>query len=546
MKITIAQLNPVVGDVDGNLKIVKETFDKFSKDSDLVVFPELFLSAYPPRDLLENSGFIENVQAAVRELKKISAEHPQTGLLLGAAVPTKTDTGKGLYNSALLIYQGKIISSRHKSLLPTYDVFDESRYFDPAPEVHVVPFKGEKLGVSVCEDAWNDPELWPQRNYSFDPIEALAREGATVFINLSASPFHVGKEETRYRVFRNHSKNHKTPFIYVNQVGANDELIFDGRSMFIDGNGKPVVTFPSFREHVQTIDTGSQGTDGSYVPQDRTESVYQALVLGIRDYMRKCGFSKAVIGLSGGIDSAVTCCLAKEALGSENLLAVSMPSPYSSRGSLDDSKKLAGNLGIDYKVVPISGIYQSYTETLRRHFKGRKIDVTEENLQARIRGNILMAFSNKFGYLLLSTGNKSEVSVGYCTLYGDMSGGLAVISDVPKTMVYELAHYMNRESIIIPREIVEKAPSAELKPDQKDQDTLPPYDILDKILHHYVDEGQTVKQILEKNFDAGTVEWVAKAVNRNEYKRRQAPPGLKITTKAFGQGRRMPIAAKKD
>jgi len=433
---------------------------------------------------------------------------------------------------------------QHKSLLPTYDVFDEARYFDPAPEINTVSFRGEKLGISICEDVWNDPELCPRRNYTFDPIEVLAKKGSTIFINLSASPFYAGKEEIRFHIVQNHAKRHRTPFVYVNQIGANDDLIFDGRSMCVDVNGAPIEIFPFFKEEIRSIDMTLSGKPGLYVPKERFESVYEALILGIRDYMRKCGFSKAVVGLSGGIDSSVTCCLAKEALGSENVLGVSMPGHYSSRGSVEDARRLVKNLGIKFEVIPISSMYSSYLESLKERFKGKEPDIAEENIQARIRGNILMALSNKFGYLVLSTGNKSELAVGYCTLYGDMSGGLAVISDVPKTMVYELAHYINRKSEVIPKEIIEKVPSAELKPVQKDQDTLPPYDVLDRILHYYVDEGYSIKDMLTLNFDPETVKWVVQAVDRNEYKRRQAAPGLKVTTKAFGVGRRMPIAAK--
>jgi NAD+ synthase (glutamine-hydrolysing) len=354
----------------------------------------------------------------------------------------------------------------------------------------------------------------------------------------------VGKEEIRYRIIQNHARKHGIPFVFVNQVGGNDELVFDGRSLCVDKSGEPVEVFPPFRESVKTVDMSRKGKSDSYVVQGRIESVYQALVLGIRDYLAKCGFSKAILGLSGGIDSAVVACLAQEALGGENVLGISMPGPYSSKGSVDDSRKLARNLGAKFEVVPVSSVYSSYLESLKAYFKDKQFDITEENIQARVRGNVLMAFSNKFGYLVLSTGNKSELAVGYCTLYGDMSGGLAVISDVPKTMVYELAQHINRRSEIIPKEIIEKPPSAELKPNQRDQDSLPPYDILDEILDFYLDKGDSYRQIVDKGFDPKTVRWVLRAVNANEYKRRQAVPGLKVTTKAFGMGRRMPIAAR--
>lgn len=546
MKITIAQLNPIIGDIKGNLQKIIDTLSRCQYDSsDLVIFPELFIVGYPPRDLLERKWFIYNTQQAVKKLISISDEYPQTGILVGVPQPTKKQTGRGLYNSALLIYQGKILISQNKTLLPTYDVFDEARYFDVSTEVKVVPFKDKILGISICEDAWNDPELWPKRFYHFDPQEILAKKGASVFINISASPFYLGKEKVRFRIYQNHAKKHQIPFIFVNQVGGNDELIFDGRSMCIDKNGKPIAILPSFKEQVKTVDISRPGISNLYKPQSIIESVYEALLLGLRDYIRKCGFSKVVIGLSGGIDSAVVCCLAKEAIGIKNVLGITMPGPFSSKGSVVDSKKLVNNLGIQFKEIPITSIYNSNVDSLKNHLKiGDEIDVTLENIQARIRGNILMAISNKFGYLVLSTGNKSELAIGYCTLYGDMTGGLAVISDVPKTMVYKLAYYINRKTEVIPREIIEKLPSAELKPNQKDQDTLPPYDVLDSILHYYIDEGYSIKEILKLHFNPDIVKWVIKAVDRNEYKRRQAAPGLKVTPKAFGIGRRMPIASR--
>jgi NAD+ synthase (glutamine-hydrolysing) len=544
----LAQLNPVVGDLNGNLSKLAKALIQASKDSsDLLVLTELFLVGYPPKDLLERRWFIQKVKETIDKTVRLSKDHPETGILFGAPSPTGKDIGKGLYNSALLVHRGKITSVHHKSLLPTYDVFDESRYFDPASELSVISFKGEKLGISICEDAWNDPSLWPKgRFYARDPIGELASKGASLFINISASPFEIGKEETRYRLIHNHAQRHKIPFVFVNQIGGNDELIFDGRSICVDKSGEPITIFPAWAEKVETIDTKDSGMSGLYKPQDRIESVHDALILGIRDYMRKCGFSKAVVGLSGGIDSALVCCLAKEALGGKNVLGISMPSPFSSKGSVEDSKKLAEKIGIEFKTIPISSIYDSYLKTLEEYFKGREFDVTEENVQARIRGNILMAFSNKFGYLVLSTGNKSEMAIGYCTLYGDMSGGLSVLSDVPKTIVYDLANYINRKSEIIPKQIIKKAPSAELKPDQVDQDTLPPYPVLDKILHQYIEEESSPEEIIKMGFDPETVKWVIRTVERNEYKRSQAAPGLKVTSKAFGVGRRMPIAAKHD
>jgi NAD+ synthase (glutamine-hydrolysing) len=545
MKVTMAQMNPTVGDVAGNLARAEEALRESAADKpDLVVFPELFLMGYPPRDLLERASFVQANQAAVQRLQGISFDYPETGIIVGTVTPTRRAAGNGLYNSALLIHQGSVLFRQHKSLLPSYDVFDETRYFDPAPEVETMPFRGEVLGISICEDAWNDPEFWPRRSYPLDPIESLARRKATLMINISASPFHVGKEEVRFRLVRSHARKYELPFLFVNQVGANDELIFDGRSLLVDARGEAVEAFPSFHEFLQTVNTTTAGDPRQYEPHDRTESIYQALVLGIRDYTRKCGFSKVTLGLSGGIDSSLVCCLAREALGAENVLGVSMPSPYSSEASVKDAKQLAQNLGVEFRVIPITDIMDSYRTSLKEHLDGTKPDETEENIQARIRGNILMALSNKFDYLVLSPGNKSEMAVGYCTLYGDMSGGLSVLSDVPKTMVYHLAHHANREDRIIPKKILEKEPSAELKPHQKDQDTLPPYEILDPILQLYVDEGRSAKYIIAQGFNPETVRWVIQAVDRNEYKRRQAAPGLKVTSKAFGMGRRMPIAAR--
>ena len=545
MKVTLAQLNPTIGDIQGNLAKVAKTLSECSQDSpDLVIFPELFLVGYPPRDLLERPSLIARTQAAIEELLKVSQNFGHTAIIVGAPQPNQQPTGKGIHNSALLIYQGELLFTHHKSLLPTYDVFDEPRYFEPGNEDSVVKFKDSILGISVCEDAWNDPALWPRRTYHHDPIEVMAKRGAKLIINIAASPFYRSKERLRYNIVRSHARKHRIPFVFVNQVGANDELIFDGRSLCVDGAGDPIAVFPPFQEHLETISLDQAGVSISYEPQEEIESVYQALVLGVRDYMEKCGFNTAILGLSGGIDSAVTCCVAVEAVGSDNLVAVTMPGPYSSPGSVEDSEKLAENLGVKFWTVPISPVYEAYIESLRPHLRGKEVDVTEENIQARIRGNILMALSNKFGHLVLSTGNKSELAVGYCTLYGDMSGGLSVISDVPKTMVYELAEYINRQSPIIPREIVTKAPTAELRENQTDQDTLPPYEVLDQILHYYLDEQYSVEDILALDFDPETVNWVTRAVDRNEYKRRQASPGLKVTSKAFGTGRRMPIAAR--
>ncbi|HSV32154.1 MAG TPA: NAD+ synthase [Atribacteraceae bacterium] len=546
MIVALAQLNPIVGDLPGNVRKLRESLALHRNHSpDLLVFSELFLTGYPPKDLLERPWFIENVTRAVRDVEEISKGYPGTGILFGTPIPIGSCNEKPLYNGAVLVYEGKTIGTAAKTLLPTYDVFDESRYFEPAPQIKPIPFKDQRLGVNICEDAWNTPDFWPGGiQYEIDPIELLSRQGTTLFINLSASPFTVGKEELRYRIIKRHAQRTATPFVYLNQVGANDELIFDGRSLVFNRAGQPVRVLSAFTEELAIWDSSRTEKPCSYTPLDRIETVYQALVLGIRDYVRKCGFSQVVIGLSGGIDSALVFCLAVEALGPDNVLGVTMPSPFSSPGSINDSLTLARNFGASCHVIPINGIYERYLETLRESFAGHESDTTEENLQARIRGNILMAFSNKFGYLVLSTGNKSEMAVGYCTLYGDMSGGLSVLSDVPKTMVYQLATHINRYHPVIPRESIEKAPSAELKPDQKDQDTLPPYPVLDEILAAYIEDLLPPEEIIRRGYDETVVRWVVSAVERNEYKRKQAAPGLKVTSKAFGIGRRMPIAAR--
>ncbi len=545
MRIAVAQLNPTVGDVRGQTERALEIYAQMARQgADLVVLPELYLVGYPPRDLLERAWFVEQVDEALDRLRDATEDHLDTGLLLGAPVRNGGNSGKSLYNAAVLLYRGRIESVRAKSLLPTYDVFDETRYFAPATRLDVVPFRGEMLGINVCEDAWNDPALWPARvPYAHDPIAILAEQGATLFINISASPYWRGKESIRYRLISGHARRHGVPFVYVNQVGGNDELLFDGRSLAVDASGAPIALFPSFEESVDIVDTSAQGTPDGYEPEEGIATVHKALVMGVRDYARKCGFKTAVIGLSGGIDSSVTVCVAAEALGADNVLGLSMPSQYSSTASVEDARALADNLGIGFRIIPIGDVFDAYIRALEEPFRGLEPNVAEENIQARIRGNLWMAFSNKLGHLVLSAGNKSELAVGYCTLYGDMSGGLAVISDVPKTMVYELAHYINRDHTVIPQASITKPPSAELRPNQTDQDTLPPYDVLDAILEQYIEEGCSIDEIVGEGYAEETVRWVVSTVNRNEFKRRQAAPGLKVTTKAFGSGRRMPIAA---
>ncbi|MBM4285058.1 MAG: NAD+ synthase [Deltaproteobacteria bacterium] len=544
MKVTLAQLNPIVGDIAGNARRVADLLPRAAAASDLLVLPELFLVGYPPRDLLERPAFIARVQEALADLARLTRSYPDLGVLVGAPRPTGREQGKGLANAACLLYRGELAAWRDKSLLPTYDVFDETRYFDPGAHVDVIPFQGEVLGVSICEDAWCQEEWWCRRLYDLDPLAMMARKGATVLLNLSASPFQVGKESVRHRLMSSHARKHGLPFVYVNQVGGNDELIFDGRSLAFDERGEALALLPAFREAVLEVDLTRPGTPGLFVPQEPIAGVHDALVLGIRDYLGKCGFTQAVVGLSGGVDSAVVCTLAARALGQENVLGVAMPSLYSSPGSLSDARDLARNLGVDFRVIPITPIYQAYLNSLATLFPTDTLDATLENIQARIRGNILMALSNRFGHLVLSTGNKSEMAVGYCTLYGDMSGGLAVLSDVPKTMVYELAEQVNREREIIPRSTIAKAPSAELRPDQTDQDTLPPYDVLDRIIQHYLVEARSYDDIVGLGFEPATVRWVMRAIDNNEYKRRQAAPGLRVTSKAFGMGRRIPVAAR--
>jgi NAD+ synthase (glutamine-hydrolysing) len=557
VRIGVAQLNPIVGDIEGNVARMEQIVpDLVSQGAQLIVLPELYLVGYPPKDLLERPWFLDRVQQGIEEVLALSRRYPRVGILVGAPLRIASGVtgagrrnGKGLSNAAVLVQNGQVIAGRRKGLLPTYDVFDEARYFDPETDFSVVEFGGERLGIHICEDAWADSDLWDGHSpYVCDPVAMLAAQGATVLINISASPFHVGKERTRHALISRHARRHGVPFLYVNQVGANDELIFDGRSVCVDAHGDLVAVLAPFHEEVRVVDVHGLASTVSYEAQEEIASVHDALVLGVRDYMHKCGFYQAVLGLSGGIDSALTGYLAARALGPENVLGVSMPSRYSSPGSKNDARALAENLGIGYRVIPIDGVFGAYLAELAPHLAGTEPDTTEENIQARIRGNLLMALSNKFGYLVLSTGNKSELAVGYCTLYGDMSGGLAVISDVPKMMVYALARYANRlggrPGSVIPENSITKPPSAELRPDQTDQDTLPPYEILDQILHLYIEETLSVQQIAARGFDEKTVRWVARAVDRNEYKRKQAAPGLRVTTKAFGGGRRMPIAAR--
>jgi NAD+ synthase (glutamine-hydrolysing) len=544
VRVALCQLNPVVGDIDGNLGRLEATINRLSREPvDLAVFPELFLVGYPPRDLLSRTWFVERAGCALDRVRELSRRCPEAGLVVGSVVKSARARGKGLYNAAVLVDNGDL-QLQAKTLLPTYDVFDEARYFDPADAIRPVEFRGTRLGLTVCEDAWNAPELWSQPSYDRDPVAELAAQGAELIVNIAASPFSVDKASVRHRLLSGHARRHRVGVLFANQVGGNDDLVFDGRSLAFDAAGRLQDAGPGFAESVRVIDTTSAGSDDEPRFPGRAEDVHGALVLGVRDYVHKCGFRDVIIGLSGGIDSAVVAAIAAAALGQENVTGVTMPSEFSSPGSVTDSRELAANLGIRFCELPIGPVYRQYLQTLGPLFAGREPDETEENIQARVRGNLLMALSNKRGSLVLTTGNKSELAVGYCTLYGDMSGGLCVLADVPKTLVYELARFINRDRRLIPESTLTKPPSAELRPNQTDQDTLPPYDVLDAIIERYVDEGRSPEEILAAGFEPAAVDWVVRAINRNEYKRRQAATGLKVTSRAFGSGWRMPIAAR--
>jgi len=539
MKIALAQINTTVGDFEGNLDLLKKAYQSaVESGAELVVAPELAITGYPPRDLLLKSGFIEGNLAA---LEGLAEGIGKVGLIVGHVARNESQTGRPMLNVVSLLQKGKVVATRAKSLLPTYDVFDEDRYFEPAADNRPVEYNGRSLGLTICEDVWNDDAFWKDRRYEANPVESLVEQGVQIIINVSASPWSLGKECMRRDMLSSLAAKISRPVVYCNAVGGNDELVFDGGSLALSEAGKVLGSGSHFSEDLVVVDLDS-GSDSLSVQPDDMKLLHDALVMGVRDYLGKCGFNSAVIGLSGGIDSAVTAAIAVKALGAENVRGISMPSQYSSAGSLDDSKALADNLGITYDVVPIRDGFELMKEGLEPVFEGRPEDVTEENMQARLRGLILMAASNKFGSLVLATGNKSELAVGYCTLYGDMCGGLAVISDVPKTMVYDLARWMNKESEVIPHATIEKPPSAELRPDQKDEDSLPAYEVLDAILERYVVENESINQIVGAGFDEQIVRRMARLIDLNEYKRRQAAPGLKVTSKAFGVGRRIPVA----
>jgi NAD+ synthase (glutamine-hydrolysing) len=543
VRIALGQINTVVGDFSGNsAKIIEYSQRARRGMAELILFPELSVCGYPPRDLVDRPSFVEGNWQAV---ETIARETEGIAVVCGLVTPAKSSTGKSVLNSAAVLRDGKVAFVQSKRLLPAYDVFDEMRNFAPADSQQLFALGSKPLALTICEDAWNDKHFWDRRLYGVDPVEDLLGAGGKVLLNISASPFYLRKRELRRDMLAAIAGNYRVPVAMVNQIGGNDSLVFDGSSLAIGPDGKVIAQAKSFEEDLVCFDTESLTGDIHVRDEGLESSAYSALVLGTRDYVHKCGFRRVVLGLSGGIDSALTACIAVDALGRENVIGIGMPGPYSSQGSIDDAAELARNLGIQFELVPIGDIFGAYEKSLAPVFTGRQADVTEENLQARIRGALLMATSNKFGSLLLTTGNKSEIGVGYCTLYGDMCGGLAVISDVPKTLVYRLSKYVNSRSPVIPKSTLEKPPSAELRLDQKDSDSLPDYEVLDAILEDYVEDNKSPEAIAETHgYDEKLVRKVVCMVDRSEYKRQQAAPGLKISEKAFGFGRRYPIAAK--
>ncbi len=543
MKIALGQINPTVGDFSANAaKMIQFAARARTAGAGLILFPELAACGYPPRDLVDRPSFVARNRSTV---DRIAGETAGIAVICGLVTPAQSESGKRVMNSAALLRYGRVEFIQSKMLLPTYDVFDEMRNFAAAKSQKLFNFSGSELALTICEDAWNDKHFWNRRLYGIDPVEELVGAGANMVLNISASPFWLGKREMRRDMLTSIAINRKVPVAMVNQVGGNDSLVFDGSSLVIAPDGRVIAQGSSFEEDLIYFD--SEKLTGDMHPQVEGEegSAYEALVLGTRDYVRKCGFERAIIGLSGGVDSALTACVATDALGPGNVIGVGMPGPYSSQGSIDDARELAANLKIRFELLSIEEIYQAARRTLAPVFTGMPEDVTEENMQSRARGLLLMSMSNKFGALVLSTGNKSELAVGYCTLYGDMVGGLAVISDVPKALVYRLSAYVNAGRRVIPQSTLDKAPSAELRPEQKDSDSLPPYDMLDAILEDFVQNSRSAEQIaVAHNFDLELVRKVIRMVERSEYKRQQAAPGIKISTKAFGYGRRFPIAAK--
>jgi NAD+ synthetase len=545
LKIGLLQLNSTVGDFAANRQKLLAGYEKArALGAEFVLAPELFLCGYPPRDLLQRADFVEANLAALAEAAGSIGAIP---LCVGYVDRNPERPGRALRNAAVVLQNGKIIWRTHKCLLPTYDVFDEDRYFEPAKNIAPFEFNGCRLGITICEDIWNDEDFWPERLYRRDPVKELIAQGAEIILNLSASPWHDGKEKMRLEMLRRITRDEKVPLAQVNAVGANDELIFDGHSVALDARGEVIAMGKSFAEEVLVVELNESGKRKAESRNDfppREQRLFSALSLGIRDYVHKCGFKSAIVGLSGGIDSALVAVLAADALGADQVFGVSMPARYSSGGSLSDAAALAKNLGIRYEVLPIEPVFKSVERQLRKVFAGTKPNEAEENVQSRLRGVTLMALSNKFGALVLTTGNKSEMAVGYCTLYGDMCGALAPLADVFKTDIYKIAKWVNRDREIIPSASISKPPSAELRPDQTDQDSLPPYETLDQILDAYIVQNLGREEIIRRGFDAATVNDVLNKINFSEYKRRQAAPGLKVSPRAFGIGRRIPVAQK--
>ncbi len=541
MLIALAQLNPLIGDFKRNI----EKMEAFISEAryrccDLIVFPEMSFIGYPPRDLLDQHSFVLHSKTYWSYIERMSSD---IGIICGAITENPDPSGKPYYNSALFFYNRKLVAVANKRLLPFYDVFDEERYFEPGKETCCVEWKNKRLGITICEDIWNKEGILPRKYYPYDPVTDMKKNGVSVLINIAASPYYMGKiNNVMIPLLKRVARETGAILVHVNQVGGNDELLFQGHSMVCLPNGQLAAKALSFEEDLVFFDTEKEIGDKRDSIYDNIDEVIGALCMGLKDYVSKCGFKKVVIGMSGGIDSAVTACIAAMSLGPENVLGVGLPGPYSSKESIEDALEVSKRLNIEWTVVPIVDLFKSTLKALEPAFEGLEPDVTEENIQARLRGLILMALSNKFGRLLLSTGNKSELAVGYCTLYGDMNGGLAVLGDVPKTLVYKIAARFREKYNWVPERVITKPPSAELKPNQTDQDTLPPYDILDKILELYIEENKSYDEIISEGLDPEVVRYVIKMVDRNEYKRRQAPPVLKVTSKAFGTGRRMPIA----
>lgn len=540
MKLYLNQINPVIGDFKGQFNRIVAACNKAKQmECDLAVFPELALCGYPPRDLLEQNAF---VQANQRCLEQLMANITGIGVICGLVTTNPDDTGKSIFNSAVLFENGELLHQVNKQLLPTYDVFDERRHFEPGQASQPFFYKGYALGLTICEDAWNDKDVFKRRLYALDPVAQLVEDGADLLINIAASPFHMGKKAFRDHMLALVARKHSVPVVFVNQVGGNDHILFDGTTAVFDAQGEIVARAADFQEDSLVYDTQNNSGDLHTITDSDVHAVLKALIMGTHDYVTKCGFKKVVIGLSGGIDSALTAYIAVEALGAENVSTVFMPSRYTSQDNYEDTRVLSQNLGVGYSIIPIDDVYTAFLKLLLPQSDSSDLTLTEQNIQARVRGTLLMGISNRDGCLVLSTGNKSELAVGYCTLYGDMNGGLAVISDVPKTLVYDICRLINQRDEVIPRRILEKAPSAELKPNQTDQDDLPPYEVIDPILKGYVEKALSMDELIAAGHDPQAVKEIISRVDRNEYKRHQSAPGLKVTAKAFGEGRRYPLA----